>query len=55
MTLVYVVHNPKNQTTYVFSNHKDALKCREDQHLNHWHLWGCTIDCYIPPEKLKDS
>ena len=51
--LVFVVHNPKKEQVWVFSNHTDALKCRREQKLNHWHLWGTSIDCYF--EKERDN
>jgi len=33
---------------YVFDNHPDALRCRTELNLDHWHLWGTTIGCYKP-------
>lgn len=40
---VFVVHNKAKQATYVFTNHDAALRCRQEQKLNHWALTGCAI------------
>lgn len=40
---LFVVHNPKQSTVYVFNNHDAALRCRQHQKLSHWHLWGCVV------------
>ncbi len=44
--MVYVVHNPKTKQVWVFSTHAEALKCRRANKLNHWWLWGCSVDCW---------
>jgi hypothetical protein len=40
---LFVVHNPKTGTMYVFDNHDAALRCRQEQKLSHAHLLGCVI------------
>jgi hypothetical protein len=50
--MVFVVHNPKTEQVWVFSKHEDALRWRRDQKLNHWHLWGTTVDCVINDKKI---
>jgi hypothetical protein len=36
------------QKVYVFDNHDDALRCRRELKLDHFHLWGTTVGCYKP-------
>jgi hypothetical protein len=43
MKTVYVVTNPKKGSTWVFSNHDAALRCRETQNLSQERLVGCVI------------
>jgi hypothetical protein len=40
---LFVVHNPKTSQVWVFNNHDAAMRCRQEQKLNHWHLWGCVV------------
>lgn len=40
---LFVVHNPKTKTMFVFDNHDAALRCRTEQKLSHWYLWGCGV------------
>jgi hypothetical protein len=48
--MVYVVHNPKTKALWVFAKHADALRWRHKQKLDHWHLWGCAVDCAVMGE-----
>lgn len=43
MSLVFVVHNPIKGQVWVFDNHDAARRCRQEQKLSHWHLWGCVV------------
>jgi len=44
--MIYVVYNPKTKQVWVFESHDDALRCRREQNLNHWWLWGCALNAY---------
>lgn len=52
--LVFVVMKESKgngREIWVFDNHADALRCRQEQQLDSSHLWGCAIGCY----KFKDE
>lgn len=40
---LFVVHNPKNGSMYVFDTHDAALRCRREQGLDDKKLWGCVV------------
>ena len=51
MTQVFVVRKkPKRpgdgEQVWVFSNHADALRCRQEQKIDSHGLFGCAVDCY---------
>lgn len=56
---IFVVHKPDKgrgdgAKVWVFTEHEDALRCRRENKLNHFHLWGCVIDCYEFRQKEPD-
>lgn len=46
--LVFVVMKEAKdeKKIWVFDNHEDALRCRQENGLDSHHLWGCTVGCY---------